>query len=326
MGFPVVRGRRLRQSSGLRRMVAETTLEAGDFIYPLFVRSGSGIKEEVASMPGVFRLSPDLAAEEAAQAYAEGVPAVILFGIPDYKDDVGSSGWQEDGPVQLAIRAMKAAVPDLVVLTDVCLCDYSDHGHCGVVERNRVLNDPTLPLLANIALSHARAGADGVAPSDMMDGRVAAIRQVLDKEGFTDTLIMSYAAKYASSMYGPFRDAALSAPSFGDRRSYQMDPPNVREALREVAEDLAEGADLVMVKPALAYLDVIRQVKDRFLAPVVAYNVSGEYSMVKAAARLGWLDERRVTLEILLAMKRAGADLIITYAARDAARWLGGSA
>ncbi|MDI6870139.1 MAG: porphobilinogen synthase [Bacillota bacterium] len=322
MGFPVVRGRRLRQTAGLRRMVAETTLDPGDFIYPLFIRSGQGRKEEVASMPGVYRLSPDLAVEEAAEAHANGVPAVILFGIPDYKDDVGSSGWQEDGPVQVAVAALKRALPELVVLTDVCLCDYTDHGHCGVVERNRVLNDPTLPLLANIALSHARAGADGVAPSDMMDGRVAAIRQTLDREGFTDTLIMSYAAKYASAMYGPFREAAQSAPSFGDRRSYQMDPPNVREALREVEQDLAEGADLVMVKPALAYLDVIRQVRERFFVPVVAYNVSGEYSMVKAAARFGWLDERRVVLEVLLAMKRAGADLIITYHAMEAAKWL----
>lgn len=322
MGFPVVRGRRLRQSAGLRRMVAETTLDPGDFILPLFVRSGRGVKEEIASMPGTCRVSPDLAVEEAAAAHAAGVPAVLLFGIPDYKDDVGSSGWQDEGPVQTTIRAMKQTLPELVVLTDVCLCDYSDHGHCGVVENGRILNDPSLPLLANIALSHARAGADGVSPSDMMDGRIGAIRQVLDKEGLTDTLIMSYAAKYASAMYGPFRDAALSAPSFGDRRSYQMDPPNVREALREVAQDLEEGADLVMVKPALAYLDVLREVRNRFLAPLVAYNVSGEYAMVKAAARLGWLDERRVALEILLAMKRAGADLIITYHAVEAARWL----
>lgn len=322
MGFPIVRGRRLRQSAGLRRMVAETTLDAGDFIYPLFVRSGKGMKEEVASMPGVYRFSPDLAVEEAAEAYGAGVPAVILFGIPDYKDDVGSAGWQEDGPVQTAIRAMKKDLPELVVLTDVCLCDYSDHGHCGVVENHKVLNDPSLPLLANIALSHAQAGADGVSPSDMMDGRVGAIRQTLDQKGFTDTLIMAYSAKYASAMYGPFRDAALSAPSFGDRRSYQMDPANVREALREVAEDLSEGADLVMVKPALAYLDVISRVRESCQAPVVAYNVSGEYSMVKAAARLGWLDERRTTMEILLAMKRAGADLVITYSAKDAARWL----
>jgi porphobilinogen synthase len=322
MGFPVVRGRRLRQSAGLRRMVAETILDPGDFIYPLFVRSGRGLKEEIGSLPGIFRQSPDLAVEEAAEAHARGVPAVILFGIPDYKDDLGSSGWQEDGPVQVAIRGLKRALPELVVLTDVCLCDYSDHGHCGVAEAGRIVNDPTLPLLANIALSHARAGADGVAPSDMMDGRVAALRQKLDKEGFPDTLIMSYAAKYASAMYGPFREAAQSAPSFGDRRSYQMDPPNVREALREVGEDLAEGADVVMVKPALAYLDVIRQVNERFLAPVAAYNVSGEYAMVKAAGRLGWLDERRVTLEILLAIKRAGADLIITYHAKEAAGWL----
>lgn len=325
MGFPVVRGRRLRQSAGLRRMVAETTLDPGDFIYPLFVRSGRGVKQEVASMPGVYQLSPELAVEEAAKAWEAGVPAVILFGIPDYKDDVGSSGWQPDGPVQQAIAALKKALPELVVLTDVCLCDYSDHGHCGVVENGRILNDPSLPLLANIALSHAKAGADGVAPSDMMDGRVGAIRQTLDKEGFTETLIMAYSAKYASAMYGPFRDAAESAPSFGDRRGYQMDPPNAREALREVEQDLGEGADLVMVKPALAYLDVIRQVRDRFLAPVVAYNVSGEYSMVKAAARLGWLDERRTALEVLTAIKRAGADLIITYHAIEAARWLRGN-
>lgn len=325
MGFPVVRGRRLRQSAGLRRMVAETTLDPGDFIYPLFVRSGRGVKQEVASMPGVYQLSPELAVEEAAKAWETGVPAVILFGIPDYKDDVGSSGWQPDGPVQQAIAALKKALPELVVLTDVCLCDYSDHGHCGVVENGRILNDPSLPLLANIALSHAKAGADGVAPSDMMDGRVGAIRQTLDKEGFTETLIMAYSAKYASAMYGPFRDAAESAPSFGDRRGYQMDPPNAREALREVEQDLGEGADLVMVKPALAYLDVIRQVRDRFLAPVVAYNVSGEYSMVKAAARLGWLDERRTALEVLTAIKRAGADLIITYHAIEAARWLRGN-
>ncbi|HHW14815.1 MAG TPA: porphobilinogen synthase [Firmicutes bacterium] len=322
MGFPVVRGRRLRQTAGLRRMVAETTLDPGDFIYPLFVRSGRGVKHEVASMPGVYQLSPDLAVEEAAKAWEAGVPAVILFGIPDYKDDLGSAGWQPDGPVQQAIAALKKALPELVVLTDVCLCDYSDHGHCGVVENGRILNDPSLPLLANIALSHAKAGADGVAPSDMMDGRVGAIRQTLDKEGFTETLIMAYSAKYASAMYGPFRDAAESAPSFGDRRGYQMDPSNAREALREVQQDVEEGADLVMVKPALAYLDVIRQVRDRFLAPVVAYNVSGEYAMVKAAARLGWLDERRTALEILTAIKRAGADLIITYHAVEAARWL----
>ncbi|MGE5508818.1 MAG: porphobilinogen synthase [Chitinophagales bacterium] len=322
MDFPVVRGRRLRQSATLRRMVAETQLEAGDFIYPLFVRSGRGVKREVASMPGVYQLSPDLAVEEAARAYAAGVPSVILFGIPDYKDDVGSSGWQPDGPVQQAIAGMKSAVPGLVVLTDVCLCDYSDHGHCGVVEHGKVLNDPSLPLLSNIALSHAKAGADGVAPSDMMDGRVQAIRQTLDREGYTDTLLVAYSAKYASAMYGPFRDAAESAPSFGDRKTYQMDPANAREALREVEQDLAEGADMVMVKPALAYLDVIRQVKDNFLAPVVAYNVSGEYSMVKAAARNGWLDERRTALEILTGIKRAGADLIITYHAVDAANWL----
>lgn len=322
MDFPVVRGRRLRQSATLRRMVAETQLDAGDFIYPLFVRSGRGVRNEVASMPGVYQVSPDVAVEEAAKAYAVGVPSVILFGIPDYKDDVGSSGWQPDGPVQQAIAGMKKDVPGLVVLTDVCLCDYSDHGHCGVVEHGKVLNDPSLPLLAKIALSHAEAGADGVAPSDMMDGRVQAIRQTLDKAGYLDTLLVAYSAKYASAMYGPFRDAAESAPSFGDRKTYQMDAPNAREALREVEQDLAEGADMVMVKPALAYLDIIRQVKDNFLAPVVAYNVSGEYSMVKAAARLGWLDERRTALEILTAIKRSGADLIITYHAVEAAKWL----
>jgi porphobilinogen synthase len=303
-------------------MVAETQLDAGDFIYPLFVRSGRGVRHEVASMPGVYQVSPDVAVEEAAKAYAVGVPSVILFGIPDYKDDVGSSGWQPDGPVQQAIAGMKKDVPGLVVLTDVCLCDYSDHGHCGVVENGKVLNDPSLPLLAKIALSHAEAGADGVAPSDMMDGRVQAIRQTLDKAGYLDTLLVAYSAKYASAMYGPFRDAAESAPSFGDRKTYQMDAPNAREALREVEQDLAEGADMVMVKPALAYLDIIRQVKDNFLAPVVAYNVSGEYSMVKAAARLGWLDERRTALEILTAIKRSGADLIITYHAVEAAKWL----
>jgi porphobilinogen synthase len=303
-------------------MVAETQLDAGDFIYPLFVRSGRGVRNEVASMPGVYQVSPDVAVEEAAKAYAVGVPSVILFGIPDYKDDVGSSGWQPDGPVQQAIAGMKKDVPGLVVLTDVCLCDYSDHGHCGVVENGKVLNDPSLPLLAKIALSHAEAGADGVAPSDMMDGRVQAIRQTLDKAGYLDTLLVAYSAKYASAMYGPFRDAAESAPSFGDRKTYQMDAPNAREALREVEQDLAEGADMVMVKPALAYLDIIRQVKDNFLAPVVAYNVSGEYSMVKAAARLGWLDERRTALEILTAIKRSVADLIITNHAVEAAKWL----
>lgn len=303
-------------------MVAENVLDPGDFILPLFVRSGRGIKEEIGSMPGVYRWSTDLVVEAAAEAQAVGVPAVILFGIPDYKDDVGSSGWQEEGPVQNAIRALKKALPELVVLTDVCLCDYSDHGHCGVVEKGRILNDPSLPLLAKIAVSHAQAGADGVSPSDMMDGRVGAIRQALDREGLTDTMIMAYSAKYASAMYGPFRDAALSSPSFGDRKTYQMDAANAREALREVDQDLAEGADLVMVKPALAYMDLIRQVRDHVLSPVVAYNVSGEYSMVKAAARMGWLDERRTQLEILLGMKRAGADLIITYSAVDAARWL----
>ncbi|MDI3280756.1 MAG: porphobilinogen synthase [Bacillota bacterium] len=322
MGFPVVRPRRLRRTPQLRRLVAETSLDPGDFIYPLFVVPGSGVKEEIPSMPGNYHWSADLVVEEAAAAWQEGIPAVLLFGIPEYKDAQGSAGWREDGPVQRAIRALKRAVPELVVMTDVCLCDYTDHGHCGVVKGQEILNDPTLDLLARIALSHAEAGADVVAPSDMMDGRVAAIRQRLDEHGFTHVAIMSYAAKYASAMYGPFREAAQSAPQFGDRRSYQMDPPNSDEALREIELDLEEGADIVMVKPALAYLDVIARAKEAFGVPLAAYNVSGEFSMVKAAARLGWLDERRTALEILLGIKRAGADMIITYFARDAARWL----
>lgn len=322
MSFPVVRPRRLRRTPQLRRLVAETSLDPGDFIYPLFVVPGSGVKEEIPSMPGNYHWSVDLVVEEAAAAWQEGIPAVLLFGIPEYKDAQGSAGWREDGPVQRAIRALKRAVPELVVMTDVCLCDYTDHGHCGVVKGQEILNDPTLDLLARIALSHAEAGADVVAPSDMMDGRVAAIRQRLDEHGFAHVAIMSYAAKYASAMYGPFREAAQSAPQFGDRRSYQMDPPNSNEALREIELDLEEGADIVMVKPALAYLDVIARAKEAFGVPLAAYNVSGEFSMVKAAARLGWLDERRTALEILLGIKRAGADMIITYFARDAARWL----
>lgn len=322
MSYPITRMRRLRRTPTLRRLVAETRVTVDDLIYPLFVVSGTGVKEEVGSMPGVYHWSVDLVVGEVAEAFQLGIPAVLLFGIPEYKDAQGSAGWRDDGPVQRAIRAIKKEVPEMVVMTDVCLCDYTDHGHCGVVKGNEILNDPSLELLARIALSHAEAGADVVAPSDMMDGRVAAIRQKLDEKGFTSVAIMSYSAKYASAMYGPFRDAAQSAPRFGDRRSYQMDAANAREALREMALDIEEGADIIMVKPALAYLDIIRRAREAFALPLAAYNVSGEYSMVKAAARLGWLDERRTMSEILLGIKRAGADMIITYAAKDMARWL----
>ncbi len=322
MGFPVTRMRRLRESRPLRHLVRETELSPGDFIYPLFVTEGTGIKEEIGSLPGQYRWSLDLVAEEAAEAAELGIPAVILFGIPDRKDEVGSEAYNDDGIVQRAVRTIKRAVPGLLVITDVCLDEFTSHGHCGLVEDGRVVNDPTLPLLARTAVSHARAGADIVAPSDMMDGRVAAIRAALDEAGFPLVPIMSYAAKYASAYYGPFREAAHSAPAFGDRRSYQMDPANAREALREVELDVAEGADIVMVKPALAYLDIIRRVRDAFHLPVAAYNVSGEYAMIKAAARNGWLDERQVVLETLLAIKRAGADIILTYHAKEAARWL----
>ncbi len=320
--FPAVRMRRLRRTDALRRMVQETHLQPSDFIYPLFVVHGQGVRREVPSMPGVYQLSVDQAVQEAEDAYRLGIPAVILFGIPAHKDPIGQENFAPEGIVQQAIRAIKAAVPDLVVITDVCMCEYTDHGHCGIVDEREVVNDPTLEIYGRVAVSHAEAGADMVAPSGMMDGQVGAIRAALDAAGFGHIPIMAYAAKYASSFYGPFRDAAQSPPRFGDRRGYQMNPANAREALREVALDIAEGADIVMVKPALAYLDIIRQVREAFPVPVAAYQVSGEYAMIKAAAQRGWLDERAVALESLLAIKRAGADLILTYFAKDAARWL----
>jgi porphobilinogen synthase len=303
-------------------MVRETRLHPDDFIYPLFVRSGQGIKSEIEAMPGNFHFSVDRVVEEVGEATEEGIRSVILFGIPDKKDAVGSDAYNDDAPVQAAVRALKESYPDLVVVTDVCLCEYTDHGHCGVVKDGEVLNDPTLELLAKTAVSQARAGADLIAPSDMMDGRVGAIRKALDENGFEGLPIMSYAAKYASSFYGPFREAAGSTPQFGDRRSYQMDPANVNEALREVALDIEEGADIVMVKPALAYLDVVRRVKETFEMPVAAYNVSGEFSMVVAAAERGWIDRERMVLEVLTSIKRGGADIILTYHAREAARLL----
>jgi porphobilinogen synthase len=322
MAFPIHRPRRLRRTEALRRMVRETELRPSDFIYPLFVVEGRGVRTPVPSMPGIDNLSVDLAVEEAKRARAVGVPAVILFGIPGHKDPRGTGAWAEDGIVQKALRAMKDAVPELQLLADICLCEYTDHGHCGVIHGDEVDNDQSLPLLAQMAVSCAKAGADIVAPSDMMDGRVAAIRTALDGAGLTRTPILSYAAKYASGFYGPFREAAQSTPRFGDRRGYQMDPGNVREALKEVALDLDEGADLVMVKPALSYLDVITRVKERFDVPVAAYNVSGEYAMLKAAAANGWIDGERVMMEILTSIKRAGADLILTYHAVEAAELL----
>jgi len=320
--FPELRLRRLRRTEALRALFRETHIDIGDLIYPLFVIEGNQVKEEIASMPGVFRHSVDLLPKEAEEIARLGLPGVILFGIPQYKDELGSGAYHPEGVIQQATRVIKAAVPELVVVTDVCLCEYTSHGHCGVVVDGYVDNDKTLEFLAKTAVSHAQAGADMVAPSGMMDGRVKAIRQSLDKSGFHLVPIMSYAAKYASAFYGPFRDAAQSAPQFGDRRSHQMDPPNWREALREVEQDIAEGADVIMVKPALAYLDVIRKVRDTFRHPLAAYNVSGEFAMVKAAAQRGWIDEPRLVLEILTAIKRAGADVIITYHAKEAAGWL----
>jgi len=304
-------------------MVRETRLSPTDLVYPLFVRHGKGVRTEIGSMPEQFHLSPDTLVEEVGAALEDGVRAVLLFGIPESKDALGSEAWDDGAAVQTGVRALKRAYPDVLVITDICLCEYTSHGHCGVVSEGKVLNDPTLELLAKTGVSHARAGADLVAPSDMMDGRVGAIRAALDAEGFDDIAILSYAAKYASAFYGPFREAAGSAPQFGDRRSYQMDPGNVEEALREVASDLEEGADIVMVKPALAYLDVIRRVKDAFGVPVAAYNVSGEYSMLLAAAQRGWIDRERAILETLTGIKRAGASIILTYHAREAARLLG---
>ncbi|MGH9749283.1 MAG: porphobilinogen synthase [Candidatus Polarisedimenticolia bacterium] len=324
MGFPVHRPRRLRRTELIRSMVRETTLSPGDLIQPLFVCPGKKVRQPIGSMPGQFNLSVDEAVAEAQEARSLGVPAVILFGIPPKKDARASGAWEEDGIVQQAARAIKKSVKDLLVLGDVCLCEYTDHGHCGVVQGDVILNDPTLELLAKTAVSQTRAGADIVAPSDMMDGRVAAIRAALDREGFADTPILSYAAKYASAFYGPFREAAKSAPQFGDRRSHQMDPANVREALKEVALDIEEGADMVMVKPALPCLDVIRRVRDLVTVPVAAYHVSGEYAMLQAAAERGWIDRDRVMMESLVAIRRAGADLIVTYCAKDAARLLRG--
>jgi len=322
MSFPTERPRRLRKTERLRSLVRETRVAPEQTVYPLFVAPGRGLRREIASLPGCFHLSPDEAAREAREVESLGISGVILFGLPEGKDQLGSEGYAEEGVVQQAIRAIRAECRDLLVLTDVCLCEYTSHGHCGVVEGEEVKNDPSLELLAKMAVSHARAGAHVVAPSDMMDGRVGAIRRALDGAGFDDTPILSYAAKYASAFYGPFREAADSAPQFGDRRGYQMDPANVREALREVRLDLEEGADIVMVKPALPYLDVIHAVRNAVDHPVAAYNVSGEYAMVKAAAQRGWIDEKRIVLETLTSIRRAGADVIFTYHAKDFARWV----
>lgn len=322
MYFPTYRPRRMRETESLRRMVRETRLSPDNFIYPLFVTFGKGVKDEIGSMPGNYRLSAENAAAEAKEAWGLGIPAVILFGIPETKDEEGSEGWREDGVVQNAIKAIKDAVPEMVVITDVCIDEYTTHGHCGVVKGDKILNDETLDLLARMAVSHAKAGADMVAPSDMMDGRVAAIRGSLDDEGFEELPIMAYSAKYASAFYGPFREAADSAPKFGDRRSYQMDPANGRESLREVSLDIEEGADIIMVKPALAYLDIIYRIRTEFDYPVAAYHVSGEYSMIKAAGKMGWLDEERAMMESLLAIRRAGAEMILTYYAKEAAKKL----
>ena len=322
MTFPIQRPRRLRRSEILRSLVRETRLSTAGFVYPMFVCPGSKVRQEVSSMPGVFQQSVDQIVEECREVAGLGISSVILFGLPETKDAKGSSSLASTGVVQRAVEGIKKAKLNLLVITDVCLCEYTDHGHCGVIENGEIANDATLTILAEQALSHARAGADIVAPSDMMDGRVAAVRKKLDENSFSDIAILSYAAKYCSAFYGPFREAAQSAPQFGDRRSYQMDPANVREALKEVALDLDEGADMVMVKPALPYLDVIRAVRERFDVPVGAYNVSGEYSMIKAAAQRGWLDEKRVVLEVLTGIQRAGADIILTYHAKDAAKWL----
>jgi len=324
MNFPAYRPRRLRRNDKLRNLIRETTLEPRNFIYPLFVGPGKDKAQPVSSMPGVAQLTVDRAVHECQEVDALGIPAVILFGIPEHKDAIGSEAYLDEGIVQQAIRAIKETVPDLLVVTDVCLCEYTDHGHCGMIKNGEVDNDATLELLAREALSHAQAGADIVAPSDMMDGRVAAIRKILDKNSFSQISIMAYAAKYASGFYGPFREAAESTPQFGDRRSYQMDPANADEALREVELDIREGADIVMVKPALAYLDVIYRVKQKFGYPLAAYNVSGEYSMIKAAGQNGWVEEPRIMMEVLFAIRRAGADMILSYFAKDAARLLHG--
>ncbi len=319
---PFKRLRRTRMTATLRSMVCETELSKNDFIYPLFVCPGTKVKREVSSMPGVYQMSVDEIVRECAEVKSLGIPAVILFGIPEHKDDVGSEAYDDLGIVQRAIHAIKKDVPELFVITDVCLCEYTSHGHCGIVRGNEIVNDESIELLAKEALTHAQAGADMVAPSDMFDGRVKAIRHILDENNFNSLPIMSYAAKYASGFYGPFREAAESTPKFGDRRSHQMDPANSNEALREVQTDIEEGADIVMVKPALPYLDIIRRVKDTFNMPTAAYNVSGEYSMVKAAGKMGWIDEQRVMMEMLTGIKRAGADLILTYFAKEAAKLL----
>jgi porphobilinogen synthase len=320
--FPTLRLRRLRRTETLRRMVRETRLAPSDFVLPFFVTHGRGVRQPVGSMPGVFQLSVDELVGEAREAESLGIPAILLFGLPLEKDPRGSEAYASDGIVQRAIRAVKDAVPNLVVVGDVCLCEYTDHGHCGLIEQGEILNDPTLELLGRMALAQVEAGAEIVAPSDMMDGRVGYLRRALDDRGFQNAAVMAYAAKFASAFYGPFREAADSAPQFGDRRGYQMDPANGREAMREIQADVDEGADFIMVKPALAYLDLIRQARDRFDLPLAAYSVSGEYAMVKAAAAQGWIEEQRIVLELMHGIKRAGADLIITYYAKDVSRWL----
>ncbi len=323
MLFPEYRPRRLRRTEPLRAMVRETELSVKHLVYPMFVLPGKKVREEVPSMPGVFRLSVDQAVEEAKEVFDLGIPAIILFGIPEKKDEVGSEAYAKKGIVQRAISAIKKAVPELIVITDVCLCEYTSHGHCGIIKNGEVDNDLTLEQLARTAVSHAKAGADMVAPSDMMDGRVARIREALDEAGFSHIPIMSYAVKYCSSFYGPFREAAESAPRFGDRRSYQMDPPNRREAIREAMLDIEEGADIIMVKPAMPYLDIIRTLREETNHPLAAYQVSGEYAMIKAAGRLGWLDEERAMMESLISIRRAGADIILTYFAKEVAKKLG---
>jgi porphobilinogen synthase len=324
MSYPTERPRRLRRSETIRSLVRETRLATSGLLYPMFVCPGTGVRQEIHSMPGICQQSADKFLEEARAVEQLGIPGILLFGLPERKDAQGSEAWSPDGVVPRAIRAVREAGLALLVAADICLCEYTDHGHCGVVEHERVLNDPSVELLAKAALAYANAGADIVAPSDMMDGRVGAIRRTLDDRGLDETIVMSYAAKYCSGLYGPFREAAESAPKFGDRRSYQMDPANANEAMREVALDIGEGADIVMVKPAMPYLDVIRRVRDAFPVPVAAYNVSGEYSMVKAAAANGWIDEKRVVLEILTGIQRAGASIICTYHAKDVAGWLKG--
>ena len=319
--FPIHRPRRLRRTEALRGLVRETVVRPQDLVLPLFVIPGTGVRRPVSSMPGVFNTSVDEAVRDAREAFELGIPAVLLFGIPPHKDDKASGAFGEDGIVQQAVRAIKRELPELLVITDVCLCEYTSHGHCGIVRNGTVANDETLELLARQAVHHARAGADVVAPSDMMDGRVGVIRATLDEEGFADTAILAYSAKYASAFYGPFREAAQSAPQFGDRRAYQMDPPNAEEAIREVALDIEEGADMVMVKPALAYLDIIRRVKDEFGYPLAAYHVSGEYSMIRAAGQLGWLEAERAMAEAITSLRRAGADVVITYWAREMVRY-----